>query len=384
MPLRVERRKDTGTLWIVGTVRPAGAAQGVRIRRRAGSDDPAKAREEASVLEAKILRSAWHGERPVDRSFPEAVESYLLFEPRSAGTKALVRRLLLHFAETPLSKIGQEAADKACAAILRPGAAPATVKRNVLAPLTAILTHASRRGWCPAPSFEAPRVGATRTPILLPAQAEALMAAARPELRALIHFFLCTGCRTREALTLDWSQVDLSAARVVLFEGETKTDARRVIELPPAAVITLAGITYPAVIEGERVRVAERTGRVFRDWRGWDYRDVREGGGGGQLRTAWSRACRLAGLPGAWRVWTPAGAAQPARSWVPEMTPHDLRHVWASWRYALEPDLLKLKQAGGWSSVTLVERYAHIMPSGQETAIRRVWGLPAQQRRMIA
>jgi hypothetical protein len=29
-----------------------------------------------------------------------------------------------------------------------------------------------------------------------------------------------------------------------------------------------------------------------------------------------------------------------------------------------------LKVEGGWSSVTLVERYAHLMPQGQDIAIR--------------
>lgn len=378
MPLTVKRRADTGTLWIIGTVRPAGAAHGVRIRRRAGSDDPTKAREEASALETRILRDHHLGERPADRTFSEAVLDYTRFAPRSPGTLDLVRRLLLHFGDTPLSRIDQEAANAACRALLRPGAKPATVKRNILVPLGAVLQHAAHhlRGAPPTPTLRAPEIRAEPTPFLLPHQAEALMAAARPELRALIHFFLCTGCRTREALTLDWSQVDLAGARLIIPEGQTKGGARRVVALPPAIVATLAGLAYPRRVDGERVLVPEREGRVFRDWRGWDYRDVREGGGGGQLRTGWSRACRLAGLPGRWHEWTPQGHAEPSRAWVPELTPHDLRHTWASWDYALNRDLLGLKERGGWSSVTLVERYAHLMPAGQEPAIRRIWGLP--------
>ena len=55
----------------------------------------------------------------------------------------------------------------------------------------------------------------------------------------------------------------------------------------------------------------------------------------------------------------------------PEYTAHDLRHSWASWHYALHKDLLRLKTEGGWSSVLLVERYAHLLPAGQEEAIKR-------------
>jgi integrase len=326
-------------------------------------------------MEADILRRAWHGERPADHGFSAAVISYLKHQERSPGTIALVRRLVLHFADAPLSAIGQEAADKARHALLRPGHAPATVKRNILVPLTAILTHASRRGWCAMPNLEGPDQVKARTPFLQPPQATALLDAARPELRALIHFFLCTGCRTREALTLEWSQVDLAGARVILWEDETKAETRRVVHLPPAAVATLAGLAYPRRVAGERVYVAEREGRVFRDWRGWNYRDVREGGGGGQLRTAWARACRVAGLPGEWREWSPKSGGTPQRAWIPEVTPHDLRHTWATWCYALDRDLLRLKDLGGWSSVTQVERYAHLMPVGHEAAIRGIWGI---------
>ena len=38
-------------------------------------------------------------------------------------------------------------------------------------------------------------------------------------------------------------------------------------------------------------------------------------------------------------------------------------------------DLLALKVEGGWSSVTLVEGYAHLIPVGHEDEIRRFLGL---------
>jgi integrase len=67
---------------------------------------------------------------------------------------------------------------------------------------------------------------------------------------------------------------------------------------------------------------------------------------------------------------------------VPIRGVHDLRHTWASWQYALERDLLALKQRGGWSSVGQVEIYAHLMPVGHEDAIRRVWGMtPGRHQR---
>lgn len=362
MPLKVERRKDTGSLWIVGTVTPAGQGKGIRVRRRAGSDDPGLAREEAASLEAQILRSAWHGEKPVSRTFSAAVISYLKHEQRSAGTIALVRRLLLHFRDTPLERIDQEAVDKARAAILRPGASPSSVRRNIITPLRAVLSHAARRRWCAIPIFDLPREPKGRVAFLMPAQAEALIAAASPHLQPLLTFLVCTGCRLGEALALEWSEVDLAAARAILWEGETKGGMRRIVRLPPAAVACLA------LLPG-------RAGRVFRTRAGDGYRLTSDGKGGGQISTAWATACRRAGLPGELLERRRPDRSSPAAVFRPEHSPHTLRHTYATWHYALHQDLLLLKADGGWASASQVERYAHLMPAGQQDAIRRVWGL---------
>jgi hypothetical protein len=36
---------------------------------------------------------------------------------------------------------------------------------------------------------------------------------------------------------------------------------------------------------------------------------------------------------------------------------------------------LRLKVEGGWSSLELVERYAHLMPRGQVDRIAAFWGI---------
>jgi integrase len=101
-----------------------------------------------------------------------------------------------------------------------------------------------------------------------------------------------------------------------------------------------------------------REGPVFRWQHGRRQAGYADKGrqGGGQIKTAWKGAVRRAGLN-------------------PELTPHDLRHSWASWHYALYKDLLKLRLEGRWSSSDLVERYAHLLPAGQEAAIGGFWRL---------
>jgi integrase len=56
------------------------------------------------------------------------------------------------------------------------------------------------------------------------------------------------------------------------------------------------------------------------------------------------------------------------------LTPHCLRHTFASWHYAVWRDPLKLKIEGGWESSQMVERYMHLMPTGQQAEILRFWG----------
>jgi integrase len=167
-------------------------------------------------------------------------------------------------------------------------------------------------------------------------------------------FCLCTGARLSEALELEWREVDLAGRRAIFWK--TKGGRRRVAELQPAAVDALSALPH-------------RDGRVFlyqppgRTKAPRPYVD-RNRDGGGQIKTAWRGAIKRAGLAA--------------------VSPHDLRHTWASWHYGVHKDLLALKVEGGWSSVALVERYAHLMPAGQEGDIRAFWSSrpraePAQQ-----
>ena len=199
MPLKVVRRKDTGTLQISGTLKyPDGSVE--HIRRRAASDDLRLAREEASALEAKLLRDAWHGERRGSRTFAEAVISYFNTAPRAPGTKRRVNRILHALGgDLPLRRITQETVDELRAAVLRTDASQSTVRRTIVTPLRAVLRHANRRGWCDAPAFEIPKEPQGRTKFFLPAEAQRLIAAAAPHLKPLLLFLLGTGARMSEA-----------------------------------------------------------------------------------------------------------------------------------------------------------------------------------------
>jgi len=317
----------------------AGYVAKLRVRRRAQSHDPKLAREEARQLEADILRTAWHGERRGVRSLAEAVLAYFDAEPRSEATKARYNRVLRALGDVKLADIDQDTVTGLRRKLLRPNHKPATVTREIINPLRSLLRLAQERGWCTAPRFRIPAETTGRTSYLLPHQVTGLIAAAAPHLQPLLIFLVGTGARMSEAIELDWQDVDLVGVRAIFWR--TKGGKRRNAHLPPVVVAALANFPH-------------REGPVFRRPDGLPYAD-RGRRYGGHIRTAWKGAIARAGLDAT-------------------LTPHDLRHTWASWHYALHRDVLALKLEGGWSSVSLVERYAHLLPAGHEAAIRRVFG----------
>jgi integrase len=356
MPIHVIIRKDTGSITLDGYVNER------RYRRRAQSDNPKLAKEEAAAWEAEILRTAWHGERRGARSFAESALSYLGAEPRSDNQKAIVRRLVDQIGAKPLAEVNQDLAVELKGKMLQPGAAPGTYRSAIITPMRAILNYAHGLGWCEhAAGFVVPGDNPGRIFYLLPDEAERLIVCAAPHLKPLLTFLLCTGARMAEAIELDWQDVDLVGARAIFWK--TKGGPRRNAHLPPRVVGALANLPHR---EGP---VFRRSGRRRRDgqitWtapytdRGRRY--------GGQIKTGWQVALRDAGLN-------------------PELTPHDLRHTWASWHYALHRDAIRLQAEGGWSSITLVTRYAHLLPAGHETAIQTFLGhvvVTSQQQEQV-
>jgi integrase len=345
-----------------------------------GTGDPDVAEQILIKRAQEISREHVHG-KSATRTFADAAASYLKDEPRTASTAEKVRKLLVHFGDTALGKIGEDSLERAFKAILRDGtnAATATKVRAVIVPLRAILEHGATLGWCARPSFKKRRIPKTVTNFLLPAQADALIAAASPHLRPLLTFLIGTGCRMSEAIELEWSNVDLRGCRARVWQ---KQGNERRVELPPRVIAALTTIPFIGQRQGHVFRSAPRInhhGVIVK--LGEPYRPTGDQGGG-QIKTGWATACRNAGLPGKWRAWVPKGAKTEKRQWVPDLTPHDMRHTWASWYACVHQNPFKLKQEGGWSSLSMVENYAHMMPDAYRDDILAWWaGATAEVRR---
>jgi integrase len=151
-------------------------------------------------------------------------------------------------------------------------------------------------------------------------------------MRPLAVFLIYTGARTGEALWLDWRNVNLMARQVTLTTRKTAlgNPESRGVPLHERVVAALANLPH-------------REGEVFRRPDGKPYsrpKNLNDTSAGSRIKTGFLAACRRAGIS--------------------DFSPHDCRHTWATWHYAANRDLGALQRLGGWKSVRMVMRYAHV------------------------
>lgn len=328
MPLKLVRRKASAHFYIRGTVR------GQRVFETAGTDDEAAAEAVRIRRENQLLdRSIFGAGATV--TFAEAAASYL-----SAGGEAkylgswIAERgrwtlLLGELGAMMIGAIGQVEADDA-AARLYPGTAAATRKRQVYAPLKAVLNHAAEKWKVSVQRIANPKVKKTPVAWATPDQVRKLMAHCAPKLRRFVAVLVYTGERLEKVVAIDWDRdVDLGQ-RCITFPT-TKNGEMRTVHIPDPLLVELAAVPE-----------AMRHGRMF-DWA--DKRHVHK-----PLRSA----C--------------------ARAGVPYLSPHKLgRHTFATWlrRYAGR-DLRGLMDDGGWKSVNSVVRYTHVVAGESVAAVDRL------------
>jgi integrase len=309
-----------------------------------------KAAEEVRIRrEAELLTRSIHGDAAV-RKFAEAVVSY----EAAGGDAQHLHPILLHFGpKMRLSAIGQGEID-ACAEKLYPKASAATRNRKVYTPISAVLHHAARKGWCAKPVIARPKGHDTeRVRWITYEEAERLLEAAAPHIRPLVIFLLSTGARLSEALYLEWEDVDLSRAHVTFRPTDArgiKTDEARGVPLPARAVAALANLPW----DRKGFVFRRPAGKIHKSGRVWLRYESREGEGGGQIKTAWAGMCRRAGIS--------------------DFTPHDCRHTWATWHYRANRDVGALMALGGWKTPAMVFRYTHINTAHLAPSQAKVWG----------
>lgn len=307
-----------------------GVVQDRRVDQSAKTRDRREAEQIRAKLEADLFKRAVYGDDAV-ATFAEAAEGYML----AGGERAHLSPILLKIGLRKLSDVNQAVVDGLAAE--RPTAAPATLLRQIYTPIAAVMAFAASDAGgrlCREIKFRKPQVRNARIDYLTPDQAEAWIDALPPHLSRLVTFYLATGCRATEALSLQWKDVSPKGERVVFWD--TKMNYPRGADLQRRA----------------RRALPERAeGFVFLNsrgepWHGYDAINL-------MLK-------RHRDKPGN------AGLA-PAHC-------HLFRHTWATWAYACTRDLTFLMQQGGWRSLTMVGRYTHAASPDLARAVKaRKW-----------
>jgi integrase len=317
VPIKLVHRPKSPYWVIRGTLR------GIRVEESTGTDDKKIAEEIRAKREAEILAESVYGRRAT-ATFASAALSYL----EHGGSKRYLNEIIQHFGITPLAQIDQDAIDRG-ARKLYPDVSNATRVRHFYVPLSAVLTHAAKRGWCSKLIIERPKTPPGRNRWITLIECNRLLEACANHLRPLVIFLLYTGARVGEALWMEWQQVDLKRGHVIF--PKTKNGDARGVPLHERVVAALANLPH-------------RDGEVFRRPDGLPYErpedDDEDRSAGTRIKTAFRGACKRAGIV--------------------DFHPHDCRHTFATWHSVHNRNLTALMRLGGWKDIKSVIRYMHV------------------------
>ena len=318
MPLKLVRR---GEIWYVrGTVAGRSVFESTRIGDRRAAEIY-RARREAEIIERASSGKA------LTYTFAEAALGYL----QTGGEARYLGRIIEHFGPRyRIADVDNDAVNRAAAA-LYPDAAPATINRQVVTPISAVYSMAADDGKCPPRRFRRRPEPSALPRWLTPEEAEALLAACDARLLPIVAFLIGTGCRTSEALSLTVAHLHLDVRQAHV--GVTKNGTGKMAEFPTRTERLLRASALP------------EAGAVFRTPKGKPYR-IRSVAGhriGGQIKGAFDKARQAAGLGD-------------------DVTPHTLRHTFATWHYAVNHDLILLMERGGWKRTDMAIGYTKLAP----------------------
>lgn len=328
-------RRKAGGVWYLDISTPSGE----RIRRSTETTDRRSAQEYHDRLKAELWSKDKLGKVP-PKTFDEAAMRFLrLCEGQRdyAGKLRHIGYWRDRFTERPVSSL---TADDIFDAIPthkmdrdgEPGKPLASGTRNrYVNTIRRLLNLCYEWGWIDRvpklQRFEEPDVRVRWEP---PEVIIAMIKALRlPWMRRAAIVAVATGMRESELFGLRRSQLDLPQCNAWITHEGAKSKRARSVPLNADAMSVLGPLASVA------------TDLVFT--RGY----TRDGGPPrliGQIdKRDFARACAAVGIV--------------------DFHWHDLRHTWASWHVQRGTPLMVLKELGGWETIAMVQKYAHLAPS---------------------
>lgn len=306
------------------------AINGRRIRKSTGTQDKKQAQEFHDRLKADLWRQSSFGEKP-SRTWEDAVKKYLVEKADKKSLehdKAMLRWALPYLKGKALTSINQQVIDDLIekrrigrSDRTKNGCSNATINRHMEA-IQRVLNCAIAWEWITtAPAIRHLKESEGRLRWLTREEADRLLSELSYNLKQMARFTLSTGLRENNVLELQWSQIDMERRAMWIHADQSKNARSLAVPLSKSAMEVLTeqqGIHESLVFSYAGKQVAKASS------------------------ASWYRALKRAGLD--------------------DFTWHGLRHTWASWHVQNGTPLEVLQKLGGWSSLQMVMRYAHLSP----------------------
>jgi integrase len=316
------------------------APNGRRVCRTTRTADKKLAEQYEIKLKQELWRQHQLGEEPPKR-WEEAVVPWSQAKKSKKSWRDLrwhLRILDPYLRGRLLKSITADDVDRIKADREAQEVAPSTANRT-LEVLRSVLRMAQRRGWIDKlPDIEFMDEAKGRIRWITPEEADRLVQECEAKKRGtpladMVRFSLATGLRESNVTGLEWSRVDLER-RVMWVEGyQSKNGEAFHIPLSAEAILVLRRQQ-----EKLQCRLEEKR-RMGPDARRcvFSYCGEKVKRGNTKAFKAALKAARITNF-----------------RW------HDLRHTWASWHVQNGTPLPVLQQLGGWKSLEMVMRYAHL------------------------
>lgn len=300
-----------------------------RIRRSARTKNKVEAQQFHDQVRAELWRQRNLGHAP-KYSFDEAALEFLKSHSGDKDYETKKRHVsywVSKFSGRTICSLTTDEIDSALPSKKQSrygGSKPVSgpTKNRYLATINKILSDALKRGWIDKkPYVRKYKESKLRESFLTHDQANRFLDALGVGwMRDVCEFALATGMRASEILTLEWAQVDADRGLASVLASKAKSGSSRPVPLNDMA---LSVIERRKTLHDRYVFARKKTRSLDID------------------RRMFNLAAKKSELPSGFRF-------------------HDLRHTWASWHAQAGTPMLTLQRLGGWKTLSMLNRYAHL------------------------